>query len=130
MNSPDDNATTILLHDGNSGKRRPKMDIEFECQRRGVRPEFGFETKRLGNGKTVGDYLGPEGLSAFVTEYDPTTHGEVGMIGYDQDASVDSWSEKLTTELTRQGKSHSVVEPWAQHRGGEGELFYSSTHGS
>ncbi len=99
--------------DGKSGKRRPKMDIEFECQRRGVRPEIGFEAERLGNGKVVGDYLGPEGLSALVTGYYPTTHGEAGMIGYVQEATGDSWSEKLSAELTRQGKSHSVVEPWA-----------------
>ena len=106
------------------------MDIEFECHRRVVRPKLGFEAKRLGNGKTVGDYLGTEGLAAFVNGYYPTTHGEAGMIGYVQEVSVESWASKLCTELTRTGKVHAITGPWVEHDGQQGQRSYSSIHQS
>ena len=116
--------------DGKIGKRRPKMDIEFECHRRRVRPKLGFEAKRLGNGKSVGDYLGVEGLAAFVNGYYPTTHGEAGMLGYIQEASVESWASKLSAELTRRAKAHAVKAAWAENGAREGQRFYSTTHQS
>src|SRR5208337_5586090 len=82
------------------GKRRPKMDIEVERHRRGIRPCLGFEAKRLGRGETVGGYLGSEGLTAFLTGYYPTTHGEAGMLGYIQERTNDEWSAKLARELS------------------------------
>jgi len=105
-----------------------KMDIEFECHRRGVRPRLGFEAKRLGNGKAAGDYLGAEGLAAFVSGYYPTTHGEAGMIAYVQERSVDSWATKLCSELTRHEKAHSLIGGWVPHERCTGQSTYSSTH--
>ena len=82
------------------GKRRPKMDIEFERSGRGNRPTLGFEAKRLGRGNNVGTYLGEEGLTAFVNGYYPTTHGEAGMLGYVQEQTPDAWAAKLASRLT------------------------------
>ena len=114
--------------DGKLGKRRPKMDIEFECHRRGVRPKLGFEAKRLGNGKAVGDYLGAEGLAAFVNGYYPTTHGEAGMIGYVQEASVASWVAKLCDTLTHRAKAHAITAPWVESGARAGQPSYSTVH--
>ena len=81
------------------GKRRPKMDIEFERSGRGDRPILGFEAKRLGRGNNVGTYLGKEGLTAFVNGYYSTTHGEAGMLGYVQERTPEDWAAKLAKRL-------------------------------
>jgi hypothetical protein len=51
------------------GKKRPIVDVEFERHRRGIRPRLRFEAKRLGRGVGVADYLGSEGLGAFLDCY-------------------------------------------------------------
>jgi len=61
------------------GKRRPIVDVEFERCQRGPRPRLRFEAKRLGHGAGIGDYLGSEGLGAFLECYYSRTHNEVGM---------------------------------------------------
>lgn len=85
--------------DGKRGKRRPMMDIEIECHRRGPRPKLGFEAKRLGHGHTAKKYLGDEGMTAFLNNYYPTTHGEAGMIGYVQQATTSSWADEIFGKL-------------------------------
>ncbi len=91
------------------GKRRPKMDIEIECHRRGLRPRLGFEAKRLGRGNSVSDYLGDEGLSAFLDGYYPTTHGEAGMLGYIQVQTPSEWSVKLAMSLNDNREKYRVA---------------------
>jgi hypothetical protein len=81
--------------DDKRGKRRPMMDIEIECHRRGPRPKLGFEAKRLGYGHTTKKYLGDEGMTAFLNNYYPTTHGEAGMIGYVQQSTTATWSKDV-----------------------------------
>lgn len=84
---------------GRRGKHRPKMDIEIEHHRRGTPPRLGFEAKRLGPNHGVSNYLGEEGLLAFINGYYPTTHGEAGMLGYVQSATPAVWHQKLVTAL-------------------------------
>ena len=99
-----------------SGKRRPKMDIEFERNARGPRPRLGFEAKRLGGRHTSNGYLGEEGLAAFLEGYYPTSHGEAGMLGYIQANSVQFWSEKLSAELTDARERHRFVDWYVRPR--------------
>jgi hypothetical protein len=95
--------------DGKRGKRRPMMDIEIECHRRGPRPKLGFEAKRLGHGHTAKKYLGDEGMTAFLTNYYPTTHGEAGMIGYVQQDSTASWAKAIFEEVLSKKPTYCVV---------------------
>lgn len=95
--------------DAKLGKRRPKMDIEFERSGRGTCPRLGFEAKRLGRGNRVGDYLGDEGLSAFLNGYYPTTHGDAGMLGYVQEQTPSNWSVKLAESLNNNGDKYRVA---------------------
>lgn len=95
---------------GKRGKRRPKMDIEFERHDRGPRPRLCFEAKRLGRGATLGSYLGDEGLGAFLCGYYPTTHGEGGMLGYVQNTADKDWATKLGDELMQGHKKYRVVD--------------------
>ena len=97
------------------GKRRPKMDIEFERSGRGDRPILGFEAKRLGRGNNVGTYLGKEGLSAFVSGYYPTTHGEAGMLGYVQEQTPETWAAKLARRLTHDVAEYQVTSDGGWH---------------
>jgi len=92
------------------GKCRPRMDIEVERHQRGPRPCLGFEAKRLGRGNTIGDYLGSEGLGAFLTSYYPTTHGEAGMLGYVQENGCDEWLVRIRTELSVNSSRHHIAE--------------------
>lgn len=92
------------------GKSRPKMDIEFECHRRGLRPHLGFEAKRLRQSGGLRDYLGAEGLAAFLSGYYPTTHSEAGMLGYVQDASVSEWATRIEQELVKSRDTHLIAD--------------------
>ncbi len=94
---------------GNRGKRRPMMDIEIECHRRGPRPKLGFEAKRLGHGHTAKKYLGDEGMTAFLNNYYPTTHGEAGMIGYVQQSTAASWSQEIFMQVLSEKTTYGVA---------------------
>ncbi len=81
------------------GKRRPIVDVEFERNKRGIRPRLRFEAKRLGRGAGVSDYLGSEGLGAFLDCYYSRTHNDVGMLGYVQSGTEEEWAAKLASGL-------------------------------
>ncbi len=81
------------------GKRRPIVDVEFERNKRGIRPRLRFEAKRLGRGVGVSEYLGSEGLGAFLDCYYSRTHNEVGLLAYIQDGTEQEWAEKLAARL-------------------------------
>jgi hypothetical protein len=81
------------------GKRRPRIDVEIERNIRGTRPCLSFEAKRLGRGGRLSDYLGTEGLGAFLSGHYPTTHGEAGMLGYLQENDEEHWCSRFTKEL-------------------------------
>src|SRR5258707_453323 len=48
------------------GKRRPRIDIEFVEVRRGSRPRFHVEAKRLYRSDSIGEYVGTGGLGMFL----------------------------------------------------------------
>lgn len=99
--------------EGRLGKRRPIVDVEFERHRRGMRPRLRFEAKRLGRGAGVGDYLGDEGLGAFLVGHYSRTHQEAGMLGYVQTGSGDSWAGRISAELSANPKRHRVTDDGA-----------------
>jgi len=98
---------------GKLGKRRPIVDVEFERHKRGRRPRLRFEAKRLGRGAGIRDYLGDEGLGAFLVGHYSTTHQEAGMLGYVQTGSEDSWAAKLSTELQSRPTHHRLADDGA-----------------
>jgi hypothetical protein len=89
------------------GKSRPIVDVQFERHKRGIRPRLQFEAKRLGRGVGVGDYLGSEGLGAFLDCYYSRTHNEAGMLAYIQNGAEQEWAEKLAGALT--SSRHRIV---------------------
>lgn len=112
------------------GKHRPKMDIEFERPCRGFRPRLGFEAKRLRKSTGLRDYLGDEGMAAFLTGYYPTTHGEAGMLGYVQDASISEWAARIEQPLKQSHDKHRIADDgdWKKNDDQPVMPWYSSRH--
>lgn len=116
--------------DGRRGKHRPKMDIEIEHHRRGTPPRLGFEAKRLGPNHGVSNYLGEEGLLAFINGYYPTTHGEAGMLGYVQSKTPATWHQHLTAALmSSPTKYHVQISSRSLHTETGHAVTFCSDHG-
>jgi len=91
---------------GRQGRRRRRVDIEFERVQHGPRPRFQFEAKRLCNPSSVRDYLGQEGLGCFFADDDAYAQGhmEAGMLGYVQTDTETAWAA-----LIQAGLEHSPI---------------------
>lgn len=85
---------------GRLGKRRRRVDIEFEHAQHGPRPRLHFEAKRLHKSSSVAEYLGDDGLTLFVNgDYAPGQN--VGaMLGYVQEKEPTEWIEQIRVSLT------------------------------
>lgn len=113
-----------------TGKRRPKIDIEIERHTRGPRPRLSFEAKRLGRGNGPGDYLGEEGLGAFLDQYYPTTHEEAGMLGYMQEGTCEIWAGKLAAALAGKRAEYKLSETgdWRDVEGLAPNMAFQTNH--
>jgi hypothetical protein len=82
------------------GKRRPRLDIQFERTGRGPHPHYAFEAKRLAAGHNgVSDYLGKEGLGRFLRGLYAQEDSEAGMLGYVQSDSEEYWLSQIRQRL-------------------------------
>ena len=95
---------------GKQGKRRPRVDIEFERITRGMRPRLRFEAKRLRGNRDVEQYLGEDGLGCFTSGKYPLTHPEAGMLGYVQSDDETMWAAKIETALTRAPDAYCMTD--------------------
>ena len=82
------------------GKKRPRVDIEFERTQRGPRPRYQFEAKRLKDNSSLSDYLGRDGLGCFLDGRYGVGQPEGGMLGYVQKDDESVWAEKLAVRLS------------------------------
>ncbi len=97
---------------GKFGKRRRRVDIEFEfAPRKGKRPRFHFEAKRLYKSASISDYLGPDGLGCFLAGHYAKDQDAAGMLGYVQTESINIWSKKLETAIIIDRTELGVLEP-------------------
>jgi hypothetical protein len=102
-----------LNTEGRQGRRRRRVDIEFERTQRGPRPRFQLEAKRLGDTKTsVGLYLGPDGLGCFFAGRDAYAQGhtEAGMLGYVQTDTEKSWAARIQAALAQAPTRYSLMD--------------------
>ena len=85
---------------GRLGKKRRRVDIEFEHAQHGPRPRLHFEAKRLYRSGSVAEYLGDDGLLLFVNgEYAPDENAGA-MLGYVQNKEVADWIGQIRNSLT------------------------------
>ena len=91
------------------GKRRKRVDIEFERVEAGRRPRFGLEAKRLCKTVTEADYCGAEGLGCFVSGDYAWGEDKAGMLGYVQTHDEDTWACRIEGKLIRDAGSCGLV---------------------
>ncbi len=85
------------------GKRRKRVDIEFERVCRGPRPHYPFEAKRLRvNSHPIGEYVGSAGLGEFLSGNYAHDRIEAGMIGYIQSNTPESWAAKIQKKFDKE----------------------------
>jgi len=73
------------------GKARPRIDIEFVETRKGRRPRFHVEAKRLHRSDSVNEYLGVNGIGMFITGLYAKEWSSAGMLGYVQSDNCAAW---------------------------------------
>jgi len=93
---------------GRLGKRRRRVDIEFERPERGRRPRFQFEAKRLYRNDSLEKYLGEDGLGRFLAGDYSRDEGVAGMLGYVQARTVAEWSGDLRCALDSDRARHEI----------------------
>ena len=77
------------------GKRRFRLDIEFERTCFGKHPRYPFEAKRLSSHTHKMDkYLGTDGLRQFLSGNYASEVDEAGMLGYVQSETPSEWAKK------------------------------------
>jgi hypothetical protein len=81
------------------GKRRPRIDIEFVEVRRGPRPRFHVEAKRLYRSDSVGEYVGAGGLGMFLDGAYASRWPSAGMLGYVQTRTCTEWLGEVRDRL-------------------------------
>lgn len=85
------------------GKRRKRVDIDFEWVCHGPRQHYPFEAKRLRvNSHPISDYLGPAGLGEFLSGNYADDRVEAGMIGYIQSDTPESWAAKIKKKFEKE----------------------------
>ncbi len=85
------------------GKRRKRVDIEFEWVCYCPRYRYPFEAKRLCvNTHPIGEYIGTAGLGEFLSGNYAQDRIEAGMIGYVQSDTPKSWATKAQTKFEKE----------------------------
>lgn len=90
------------------GNDRLKTDIRIKSSHTAPRLRFIFEAKRLRDSRSVRDYLGPEGLRAFLNEDYAKDSLDAGMLGYVQVTTAGQWASGVGNKLKSAGwKKHN-----------------------
>lgn len=91
------------------GKRRKRIDLQFEFSAPHARVRFDIEAKRLSKGNSeVGEYLGPKGLGEFIAGNYASGDLDGGMLGYVQTGTPEEWAVKIEAGMTKR-KSELLV---------------------
>ena len=93
---------------GRFGKKRRRVDIEFERSERGRRPRFQCEAKRLYQSDSLEKYLGEDGLGRFLAGDYSRDEDVAGMLGYVQTRSVADWGGDLRSALDENRTQHEI----------------------
>ncbi len=112
------------------GKRRLRIDIEVIEHRRGPRPRFRFEAKRLRNSASRREYLGHDGLGCFLDGRYAASDPDAGMLGYVQEGKVTDHVAELCDSLLHDPSRFRVAQDggWKEHRLVKGLQTYASSH--
>ena len=95
---------------GRLGKRRLRLDIEFERTGAGKHPRYPFEAKRLSSQThaKMDKYLGPDGLRQFLSGNYAREQDEAGMLGYVQSETPSCWAKKVHDTFIKDTDLHQL----------------------
>jgi hypothetical protein len=119
------------VNDGErEGKHRRRIDIEVIEQRRGPRPRFRFEAKRLRDSESRREYLGNDGLGCFLDGRYAASDPDAGMLGYVQEGTEADHLIMISGALLKDPARFGVVQDggWKEHRQVKGLATYASAH--
>jgi hypothetical protein len=106
------------VNDGRrKGKRRKRVDLRIDSGRYRPRARYQFEAKRFSKRHSVKTYLGANGLGCFLCGAYAREEDEAGMLGYVQSGELETWGEKIRTELNETPGSYAVdrASPFSSH---------------
>jgi hypothetical protein len=88
------------LNDGERfGKRRKRIDIQFELTDVRPHPRYYFEAKRLSRKAHTGAYRGPKGMGEYLAgNYARDSH-EAGMLAYVQTENQSVWADRISAVI-------------------------------
>ena len=91
-----------------TGKRRRRVDIQFNSSEVSPYTRFYFEAKRLGKGNPVSRYLGADGLGCFLRGSYAEAERRGGMLGYVQSDDEYAWAAKIKKALATSPQSFGL----------------------
>ena len=97
-----------LMDGERRGRRRRRVDIEFERVGRGKRPRFQCEAKRLCEHSTEAEYCGEQGLGRFISGKYAAGACEAGMLGYVQSMGECAWARRIESRLNKGARQYRV----------------------
>lgn len=81
------------------GKRRKRIDIQFEFTDTRPHPRYCFEAKRLSRKSHTGAYRGPKGMGEYLAgNYAGDSH-EAGMLAYVQTENQSTWARRISNVI-------------------------------
>jgi hypothetical protein len=98
---------------GRLGKKRVRVDIEFERSSRSPRLRLQFEAKRLYRNDSVSEYLGDAGLGMFTSGQYAAQHNVAGMLGYVQTGSISNWADRIDAAMAADTAGYCLRSPMA-----------------
>ncbi len=112
------------------GKHRRRIDIEVIEHRRGPRPRFRFEAKRLRDPDSRREYLEHDGLGCFLDGRYAAGDPDAGMLGYVQEGTVADHVTTISDALLKDPARFRVAQDggWKEHRLVKGLQTYASSH--
>ena len=83
------------------GKHRRRVDIKLKSRRTRPRLRFCFEAKSLKSNRSVGEYLGTDGLGRFLDGSYSSDQPIGGMLAYVLTDSCEEWRRKIESRVDR-----------------------------
>ncbi len=92
-----------------TGKQRLRVDIVVVLVEGGPRPRLRFEAKRLRGSRSVGSYLGKDGLGCFLSGSYAGSDENGGMLGYVQTSSEPAWAAQIADRIDRNPRAYRLT---------------------
>jgi hypothetical protein len=96
----------------NTGKRRPRVDIQIEKVSPGPRIRFSFEAKRLrkSSARSRAAYIGEDGLGCFVSGRYAAHAPWAGMLGYVESGVMKDWMTSVGSAIAQTESLECFIE--------------------